>query len=362
MRRSFAVLMLCIACVFGSATPAAAHGGGGTDATNFLSTIQGVARVGPDGKPAGEADVPGIEWRVIAGDAMIQVKNGTGQELSVLGYQGEPYLRINPSGVYRNANSPATYLNEGRFGGEVPTGVSERADPKWEKVSDEPSYYWHEHRIHWMSATLPPAVAADQSSERVVFDWTVPFSIQNESYALSGQLKWIPPLEIWPWLLSALIVLAVPLLGAIPLRAERRRRYLLRAGSGLVIVLAILGAVHSVDDLIAVPASALENIFAASKVFPFVIAGLVAGVLAWRGRSRSELALAIGAVAISLGIGIAHVFALSNSQLATTLPEIFSRVVFAGSMVLILPAGLAAWLAHSATQPETAVDDAPVLA
>lgn len=355
MRRAALVLVLLASLLFGTALPAAAHGGGGTDATNFLSTIQGTAKAGPGGEPAGEARVAGVRWRVIAGDVMLEVTNTSSRELAIPGYEGEPYLRISKEGVYRNENSPATYLNEGRFGGEVPPEASPKADPKWEKVSDDARYYWHEHRIHWMSASLPPQVASDQGSERVVFDWIVPFSMDQESFVLSGQLKWIPPLEIWPWLLGALVLTSLPMLGALALRGDRRRRYLLKAGSGMVVLLAILSAVHSFDDLIAVPASALQNIFAASKVLPFVIAGLAAGLWAWRGRTRPALALAIGAGAISMGIGIAHVFALSNSQLATTLPEYFSRAVFAGTMVLILPVGTAAWLARPSVDADSSV-------
>ena len=355
MHRAVLVLVLSASLLFGTAVPAAAHGGGGTDATNFLSTIQGVSKAGPDGEPAEEARVAGVGWRVIAGDAMLEVTNTSSQELTIPGYEGEPYLRISKQGVYRNENSPATYLNEDRFGAEVPEEASAKADPKWEKISDDSNYYWHEHRIHWMSASLPPQVASDQGSERVIFDWIVPFLMDQESFVLSGQLKWIPPLQIWPWLLGALVLTSLPMLGALVLRGDRRRRYLLKVGSGMVILFAILGAVHSFDDLIAVPASALENVFAASKVLPFVIAGLVAGLWAWRGRTRPVLALAIGAGAISMGIGIAHVFALSNSQLATTLPELFSRVVFAGTMVLILPVGAAAWLARPPVDADSSV-------
>lgn len=358
MRRSVGTLILTLGLVWSSAMPAAAHGGGGTDATNFLSSIQGVAKPGPDGQPAGEAQVAGVSWRVIAGDVMLEVTNRTSKELSIPGYEGEPYLRISSDGVYRNRNSPATYLNEGRYGGEVPAEASKDSKPRWEKVSDKPTYYWHEHRIHWMSLNLPPQVQNDQTSERVVFDWLVPFSMADEAFVLTGQLKWVPPLQIWPWLLGALLLISLPFLGAMALRGERRTAYLLKTGSAAVILFSILSAIHSIDDLIAVPADPLANVFAAFKVFPFVISGVIAGLWAWRGRARPALALAIGAASISLGVGIAHVFALSNSQLATTLPELFSRIVFAGTMVLVLPAGVAAWLARprlGAGQPVAAV-------
>lgn len=346
-RRRWAPIALSLIFVSVTATPASAHGGKGTDATNFLSTINGIASAGSAGEAAGQNSLAGLSWRVIGGDVMLEVTNRSSKQLQIPGYSGEPYLRVGPQGVLRNLNSPATYLNAGRFGGDVPQGVSVKAKPKWEKVSDKPVYAWHEHRIHWMSLALPPQVAPDPSVEKVVFDWSVPFSLGEQSMALNGTLKWVPPLEIWPWLLAALVVTSVPVLAGLSIRSqERRRRYLVRSGGAMVFVTAILSVVHSVDDLTAVPASALQNVMASAKVFPFVAAGIFGSVWAWRGKKRPDLGLAIGAVAISMGIGIGHVFALSNSQLSTSLPVIFSRMVFAGAAVVVLPAGLAAWLAY----------------
>ena len=45
-----------------------------------------------------------------------ELVNETVTEVVVPGYSDEPYLRIGPDGVWRNANSPATYLNLDRFG------------------------------------------------------------------------------------------------------------------------------------------------------------------------------------------------------------------------------------------------------
>lgn len=353
MLRRFTVLGIAGLLVLTQAVPAYGHGGGGTDATNFLSTITGVEMAGPDGKPAGKASINGVEWKVIAGDAMLQVENRNGSELRIPGYTGEPYLRIGPDGVQINRNSPATYLNEGRFGGQVPSGVSGEAEPRWEKVADEPVYAWHEHRIHWMSATPPPQVQANEDVERHIFDWAVPFELNQQSLVLTGQLRWIPPLEVWPWLVGGLTATSAPLAGLIAARGSRRRLFLLQAGAGMVFAFALLSVVHTVDDLIAVPATALENVFAAGRVVPFVILAILGAIWAWRGSDRAHIGLAVGAGAISLGIGIAHVFALSNSQIATTLPEEFSRAIFAGTMMLFIPWGIAAWLARTGavTQP-----------
>jgi hypothetical protein len=51
------------------------------------------------------------------------LENNTGKPILVPGYDGEPYLRFTADAVYRNERSPATYLNEDRYGGvELPAG------------------------------------------------------------------------------------------------------------------------------------------------------------------------------------------------------------------------------------------------
>lgn len=107
------------------AAPASAHGGG-SDAgpANYRSEIT-------------DPGAPGLAWRVIDGDGLVELTNTTDGEVIVLGYQGEPYLRFTPGvGVHRNANSPAAYLNEDRFGdAEVPPTATAAAEPDWVKVS-----------------------------------------------------------------------------------------------------------------------------------------------------------------------------------------------------------------------------------
>ena len=79
----------------------------------------------------------GLTVQVLQGDDQLHVRNDSGRELVIEGYEGEPYLRFDADGgVYRNANSPATYLNEERYGGvDVPASASKTAPPRWERVA-----------------------------------------------------------------------------------------------------------------------------------------------------------------------------------------------------------------------------------
>ncbi|PRY37174.1 hypothetical protein LY71_12439 [Geodermatophilus tzadiensis] len=44
------------------------------------------------------------------GDSL-ELCNRSAETVTVYGYSDEEYLRIGPDGVWRNANSPATYIN-----------------------------------------------------------------------------------------------------------------------------------------------------------------------------------------------------------------------------------------------------------
>ena len=77
--------------------------------------------------------------------------------------------------VYRNSLSPATYLNDDRYG---KSSSQTKPTPKHPRVGTgrrpARTYQWHDHRIHWMSQTLPPKVRAAKDKPHHVFNWTVP--------------------------------------------------------------------------------------------------------------------------------------------------------------------------------------------
>lgn len=139
--------------------------------------------------------VKGLTVRVVDGDDAIELRNATGLNVMVPGYENEPYLRFLVGGrVEVNVNSPAKYLNEERYGGvTVPKNASPKAKPKWELISQGGTYTWHEHRVHWMSTNRPPRVEASggETLEKV-FDWVVPLSVGGNRVKASGTLWWVP--------------------------------------------------------------------------------------------------------------------------------------------------------------------------
>ena len=82
----------------------------------------------------------------------------------VLGYDGEPYLRVGPRGVFENRRSPATYLNRSRIPTtKPPKSADSSAAPVWHRVSSGTTATWHDHRAHYMGTSEPPAVQRDPS-------------------------------------------------------------------------------------------------------------------------------------------------------------------------------------------------------
>ncbi len=170
-----AVLLALVAC-----PAAAAHGGG---PRGFTSTVTGI-----------QPRTQGLDVRVLENDDRIGLRNGSSEEVLVLGYSGEPYLRFTPDAVYRNDRSPARYLNEARFGDVQPSRqASAKAAPQWKKVADDPYYEWHDHRIHWMSPILPPQVRRAEDKPHHIFDWSVPVRVGDRKVALKGSLDYEPP-------------------------------------------------------------------------------------------------------------------------------------------------------------------------
>ncbi len=195
------------------ACPAAAgHGDGAT--RGYSSTVTGVV-----------PQLEGLVVNVLQGDDQLQLRNDSGRELEIEGYDGEPYLRFEPDGgVYRNASSPATYLNEERYGDvAVPKSATKTATPRWERVSRGGTYSWHDHRIHWMSPIDPPQVRAAEDRPQHVFDWTIPGRVGGEAFAIRGSLDYEPPpaSSFNPILITPVVALA--LAGGIFWWTRRRR-------------------------------------------------------------------------------------------------------------------------------------------
>jgi hypothetical protein len=213
------------AAVATASVPVAAHAHGGPqaipDAAYYRTEL---AEVVPS--PAG------VTARVDPAGEWLELSNAGTAMVVVLGYGGEPYLRVTATGVAENALSQSTYLNRSLFADSIPTGSADAAvPPDWRPAGTTGTARWHDHRIHWMGQTRPPAVAADPRHPHPVGDWVVRAVAGAVPFEIRGRLRWIgkpdsadPRRPIPEWLLATLEAGGLGVVLVVGVGLARRRR------------------------------------------------------------------------------------------------------------------------------------------
>ncbi len=173
--------------------------------------------------------VPGVSLQVLEFADRLILTNHSGQTVTVLGYDREPYGRVLANGtVQLNTRSPAYYLNQNFYGDvNVPASASSTATPDWTVVDRTGRLEWHDHRIHWMSPVLPPQVK-NKAKRTKIFDWQVPIEVGTQQATVTGELFWIPARTGAP-AAAIPVLLALIVLGLLFVLFVRRRR----SGAGL---------------------------------------------------------------------------------------------------------------------------------
>jgi hypothetical protein len=208
MRRALA---LGVAAALLLAQAAAAHQGN----PNYRSVLDSVS-----------PQVKGLTLHVLNYDDRFELTNHSGRTVTIQGYNGEPYARVLANGtVELNKRSPAYYLNDDRYADvKVPASADPKAPPQWSVVDKTASVQWHDHRMHWMSKSMPPQVK-DTSKRTKVFDYAIPLSVGSRPGNIRGTLFWQPtsgggaPVGA----IAGLVALVVVGLGAVVIVRRRRR-------------------------------------------------------------------------------------------------------------------------------------------
>jgi hypothetical protein len=350
-------MAMVIVLMLAAPTRTSAHGGtDGPAATNYRSEIT-------------DPGADGLTWTSRGADGLVELTNDTGREVVVFGYQAEPYLRFVPGdGVYRNSLSPATYLNEDRFGDvDMPPGTSATAKPDWVKVSTDNSYAWHDHRSHWMSRTDPQVVADDPGREHLILEFEIPLQVgDDEAVAAAGDLRWLPDVAWWPPIVAftvatSLLVIAVAL---VTRPAEDQWVPLARVATVVVLLVVAANIVRVIDDLDRFPTSSERTL---TVITALVTLAAVVGLCtrAWRGYPRGFGALSVAALMMMLLYGGEATGELSAPQLDTALPDWIRRWTISASYAVVVPVMLAVTIAawwHARNVRTTATGEQPIAA
>jgi hypothetical protein len=329
-----------IAVVVVAAQPAAAHDVPGIKPSNFETTVRGTT-----------PRVPGLIVRPIDLGNELELRNDTGADVVVLGYQGEPYLRVGPRGVFENRRSPATYLNRTRDGKtRVPGDADPAAAPEWNRLASGPVVRWHDHRAHWMGTDDPPEVARAPDQRHVVDHWSLQLRRGTQDVTVVGDLLWLPGPSPWGWVLGALaIALALVALSRTPIW-----RWVLAGALGIVVV---SETAHVVGTWNATSAAFATKIGASVYSIGGIALAVVALVwLVVRPPYNAIPAVLFAGLIVAFAGGLADLTTLTHSQLPTDVPTDVARLEVA------LALGLGVGLAASAAlrlRPPASSDDRP---
>ena len=311
-RRLAAIVLGCVAAL-APASPALAHGGDAAKLTsNYRTRITELTAV------------DGLDVRVIDIEGTIELTwHGPGA-LTVTGYEGEPYLRIDNSGVAQNMRSPATYLNQDRYAQvDLPDSVDADATPVWQTVSGERLARWHDHRTHWMSPVPPLEVQANDRTSHVIYErWEIPLDVAGRPAVIAGDLTWSPPPPTVLWLIVVVTVVGIAA-GML-----WTRRWPVAAA-----VLAVIAASAMTVDTIGVAARMHDTITNRAWAFAYcvVAAGASAWLVvhAWRRTPSPTLAMMIAGLVLTVMGGLTRLGVFTSSYQFSAVDVGTSRVAVA---------------------------------
>ncbi|MFN8038728.1 MAG: hypothetical protein U0Q07_05900 [Acidimicrobiales bacterium] len=271
-----------------------------------------------------EPPAPGATLTVDGDVARLVV--APGHSATVLGYQGEPFLRVAVDGtvernerssvVLADPNSPVTTV------ASPPSGAG--TEVQWVVVGGDGTARWHDHRVHWMAGSPPP------SSDGLVMAWRVPMVVDGTTVAIDGEVRRRSVVDPLPWLAVVVITTAIAVVAT-------RRRPLVGVAALAAVGGAVATAVELTPALTARPGGVdLLRLGAAGSALVLGLAGLVSA-------RRRGLLGALGVAALA-GWVVPAVPALYQPVVSGPLPVALARVVVAVEVGLVL-AGLVAAVA-----------------
>jgi hypothetical protein len=269
------VIALAIGVVIAFPQSAGAHIRTGVIAVDYGADVLAVPR--------------GTEARIYESDLAVRVSAEKARTVVVLGYLGEPFIRIGPQGVtVRKASLTAAGAR-----------VSVRGR----------SVVWHDARVR----ALPPDVDRRR--------WAIPLIVDGRRTRLEGELWRVDEPALWPW-----IVLGVPFLVVVALLLVRRPMHWVRVGA---VAFGLAAAVGFVATGAGFAFDAYESEGKWVEAANEVVFALVGVLFVVRGRPDTR-AIAGGALGLlGLGVGVSQLPVFRHGLVLSVLPSSLARTVVA---------------------------------
>jgi hypothetical protein len=301
VKRKLLGAALLAAVVLGPAQPVFAHGGNGGASSDYRIEVTGF-----------EGDHSGIEVRPVELGNRMELVRTTAKDVQIVGYQGEPYIRLGTDGVFVNTNSPSYYTNLDRFARKpIPVTATPAATPEWVKLSDGNSVRWHDHRTHWMDTTPRQDVRDDPGVERVIFPANrVELTVDGKPVVAIVRVTWLPPPSRIAWLVVSSLAACV-LLAALVLIPSLRR-----FAPTMALVSGVACLIGSGTSAFRVVASALAIVI------------VIAGILL-----KNRWLPVVAAVMVVI-LAVTHFEVFEHQLLAGWAPELLQRIAITLALAL----------------------------
>jgi hypothetical protein len=142
-----------------------------------------------------KAPAEGVKIQVVSSRTVpaIFLENTSPRTVTVLGDDGEPFIRIGPA-VEVNVRSP-TWVAIEQARGRTPTEPADAdAPPEWKQVQKSPRWSWIELRA------APPREPSKEMALRegptIVKTWSVPILIGDEKTEVAGITQFVPIAQV----------------------------------------------------------------------------------------------------------------------------------------------------------------------
>ena len=324
------------------AAPASAHAVGGlVAASNYRTEVRGI-----------DPPIPGVTARVVDRGNQIELANHGSEEITVLGYQNEPYLRIGPQGVFQNERSPSTFSNRSTVPpAQIPSRYDAGARPEWRRISSQSVATFHDHRAHW-SGGDPPAVRRDPDRRQVVTpNWQVAIAVGNRTSILSGSIEWVPGPSPLPWMALAVAIVALVL----AVRQVSSGVWRARALAGVTALAVLTDVVHTIGSWVGSTASIVTQVYGSATSFAgWVVAAIAIHRLLTGKLEAGRTFMLLAAIFLALAGVAPDAPALARSQVATGLDPTLTRAAISATlglgagMILVALMGRQLWGARPA--------------